>query len=204
MRRYLIAAAAFAVLLFPPKSVKAEVYDRHDIHSRFNTAYPYYNNYRYSPALTRARPNRVAYRVERRLRAGLRVASAGARPPAQIIGGRPSGCPSRFCGCALSLKLFGKIIPRLNLAANWKAFPSAAPAPGMVAARHGHVFQLLSHVRGNIWVAWDANSGRGLTRIHHRSIAGFTIHNPNGSMVSQSIPPKRYAKRKYRRYAWEA
>lgn len=99
-------------------------------------------------------------------------------PKMGVVGSRPRGCPSRHCGCSLSLRLFGKIIPSLNLAANWKRFPPAKPAPGMVASRRGHVFQILQHVKGDRWLAWDANSGRGLTRVHVRSIRGFTIHNP--------------------------
>lgn len=106
--------------------------------------------------------------------------TAPIRVIAAVIGGRPSGCPHRFCGCALSLNLFGRIIPHLNLAANWLSFPRAIAAPGMVAARHGHVFKLLAHVGGSTWKVWDANSGGGRTRVHNRSIAGFRIVNPSG------------------------
>ncbi|WP_416193727.1 hypothetical protein [Nitrobacter sp. TKz-YC01] len=98
----------------------------------------------------------------------------------RIVGGRPHGCPRRYCGCGASLHIFGRIIPRLNLAANWLRFPRAAPAPGMVAARRGHVFVLKRHLHGKVWLVWDANSGRGKTRIHPRSIAGFTIVDPRG------------------------
>ena len=101
-----------------------------------------------------------------------------------VIGGRPEGCPHRFCACALSLRLFGRIIPMLNLAANWLTFPRAAPAPGMVAARRGHVFQLLAHSGGSRWRVWDANSGRGRIRIHDRSIAGYVIVHPDGQHLS--------------------
>jgi hypothetical protein len=97
-----------------------------------------------------------------------------------VLGGRPSGCPSRFCGCGASLHLFGRIIPRLNLAANWLSFPRASPAPDMVAARRGHVFVLKRHLAGNTWLVHDSNSGRGRTRIHPRSIAGYAIVNPRG------------------------
>lgn len=104
------------------------------------------------------------------------------RVAVQIVGGRPSGCPSRFCACALALKIFGRIMPGLNVAVTWAhKFPRVAPAPTMVAARHGHAFQLIAHVRGSVWRVWDANSGHGRTRIHERSIAGFTIVNPHGS-----------------------
>jgi hypothetical protein len=114
---------------------------------------------------------------------------ADARPlkrsqDSSVIGGRPSGCPSRFCGCALSLRIFGAIKPTLNLAANWFRFPRARPAPEMVAARRGHVFQLVRHVGGNTWVVWDANSGGGKIRLHQRSIAGYVIVNPHSSRVA--------------------
>ena len=52
------------------------------------------------------------------------------------------------------------------------ALPRAMPAPGMVAARRGHVFVLKRHIRGKIWLVHDSNSGRGKTRVHPRSIAG--------------------------------
>lgn len=99
----------------------------------------------------------------------------------EVIGGRPAGCPHAFCGCGASLHLFGRVIPALNLAANWLKFPSAMPAPKMAAARVGHVMVLEQHISGNIWLVHDSNSGGGLTRLHARSIAGYRIVNPNGS-----------------------
>jgi hypothetical protein len=96
----------------------------------------------------------------------------------QVVGGRPAGCPRSFCGCGASLRVFGRIVPGLNLAANWLRFPRAAPAPGMVAARRGHVFVLERHIEGDTWMAYDANSGRHATRIHARSIRGYTIVSP--------------------------
>lgn len=110
----------------------------------------------------------------------LSVARGVWREAARVIGGRPQGCPSRFCGCGASLHLFGRIIPSLNLASNWLRFPRAAPAPKMVAARRGHVFVLERHIAGNTWLVHDSNSGGRRTRIHPRSIAGYTIVNPQG------------------------
>lgn len=104
-----------------------------------------------------------------------------ALPASQVIGGRPSGCPHRFCGCGASLHLFGKIIPRLNLAANWLRLPRAAPAPNMAAARRGHVMVLKRHLGGSTWLVFDANSGGGKTRLHARSIVGFVIVDPSGA-----------------------
>lgn len=93
----------------------------------------------------------------------------------------PYGCPRRaFCGCGAAVHRFGRPIRSLWLARNWFRFPRAAPAPGMAAVRRHHVFILKRHVRGPVWVAYDANSGGHRTRIHPRSIAGWTIVNPRG------------------------
>lgn len=97
-----------------------------------------------------------------------------------VIGGRPSGCPYQFCGCGASLYLFHKIIPALNLAANWFRFPRTEPAPRMAAVRRHHVMVLVQHITGSIWLVHDSNSGGGKTRIHGRSIVGYKIVNPYG------------------------
>lgn len=100
----------------------------------------------------------------------------------RIIGGRPAGCPSSFCGCGAALRVFGRVVPELNLAANWLRFPRTAPAPGMVAARRGHVFVLEQPLGGDMWMAYDANSGGHATRMHARSLRGYTVVNPRASM----------------------
>lgn len=97
----------------------------------------------------------------------------------QIVSGRPSGCPNAFCGCGASIRVFGRIVPELNLASNWLRFPRTTPAPGMVAARRGHVFVLEQHVAGDTWMAYDANSGGRATRIHARSLRGYAVVNPH-------------------------
>jgi hypothetical protein len=103
---------------------------------------------------------------------------------ARIVGSRPAGCPSSFCGCGAALRVFGRIVPELNLAANWLRFPRTSPAPGMVAARRGHVFVLEQHLGGDTWLAYDANSGGHATRMHARSLRGYTIVNPRGGSVA--------------------
>ncbi|MGX4805405.1 hypothetical protein [Bradyrhizobium guangdongense] len=98
----------------------------------------------------------------------------------RVIGGRPAGCPSSFCGCGAAIRVFGHVVPELNLASNWLRFPRTAPAPGMVAARHGHVFVLEQSLGGDMWMAYDANSGGHATRMHARSLRGYTVVNPHG------------------------
>lgn len=109
-----------------------------------------------------------------------------------VVGGRPRGCPHRYCGCEASLYVFGEIRPMLNVARNWRVmFPRTSPAPGMVAARKDHVFVLMSHVEGDRWMVHDGNSGGGLTREHVRSIRGYTVVDPRGSRPgSESLSAK--------------
>lgn len=91
----------------------------------------------------------------------------------------PAGCPRRaFCGCGASVRVFGTPVHRLYSARAWLRFPRASPGPGMVAASFEHVFVLEYQLQDGNWVVYDANSGRHATRIHTRSIEGFTIVNP--------------------------
>ena len=107
----------------------------------------------------------------------------------EVVGGRPAGCPYRYCGCEVSLKVFGRIIPELNLAANWRRkFPRTTPAAGMVAARSGHVFYIQSviDITAGTVMAYDPNSGGGRTRIHERSLRGYTIVDPHGNRYAMN------------------
>lgn len=92
----------------------------------------------------------------------------------------PSGCPSRlFCGCGVSVDVFGHPVRGLYLAAAWRRFPPAAPAPGMVAWRAHHVMRLRQQVRGSVWLVYDPNGGRGGTWLHERDIRGYRIVSPS-------------------------
>lgn len=122
----------------------------------------------------------IKVRMHRVKRAAIQRTPEGREMASDVIGGRPSGCPHAYCGCGASLYLFGKIIPALNLAANWLKFPRVAPAPRMAAARSHHVMVLERQIRGDVWLVHDSNSGGGLTRLHARSIAGYAIVNPRG------------------------
>lgn len=100
----------------------------------------------------------------------------------------PPGCPrTLFCGCGAAWKIFGQPLRelayagrKLNLwwAPDWMIFPKAAPAPQMVAVSSHHIFVLLEDRGNGNWLTYDANSGGNATRIHVRSIAGYSIHNP--------------------------
>lgn len=109
------------------------------------------------------------------------VVSGGATATARILP-HPEGCPrSRFCGCGASLRVFGQNIRSLWLAANWFRYPPATPAPGRVAVRRGHVFVIEQVLDRGLVLAYDANSGGRKTRLHVRSLAGYSVRDPRGS-----------------------
>lgn len=102
----------------------------------------------------------------------------------QIIGGRPAGCPRRYCGCGLA-KYLGLSDKRLNLAWNWaKLFPREShPRAGLAAVRHHHVMYIEASAGDGQWLVRDYNSGGGLSRIHVRDVRGFVFVNPHGRMA---------------------
>lgn len=116
-------------------------------------------------------------------------APAQARPrapegyAAQILP-HPAGCPRRaFCGCGAALERFGRHVRGLWLASNWLRFPRVprgSEAPGHAAARRGHVFIIKAVLGNGMVMAYDANSGGRRTRLHVRSLAGFTVVDPSG------------------------
>lgn len=124
----------------------------------------------------RAARHQARHETHRRVPEGLqRLMAEGA---GRVVG-HPAGCPRRsFCGCGAAVRIFGKPIRSLWLAANWFRFPRAAPAPGTVAVRRHHVFVLEEHIGGSVWRVYDANSGGHRTRIHPRSIAGYVVVDP--------------------------
>jgi hypothetical protein len=177
MRSSLLLVALFLVV-FSSSALEAHPSSRFASPSECNVTMPCDFSgpqLRHRPASYSARPS-----FERRTtyRNAMAAVDSG---QGQVVGGRPAGCPRSFCGCGASLRVFGRIVPGLNLASNWLRFPRTAPAPGMVAARHGHVFVLEQHVEGDRWMAYDANSGGHATRIHARSLRGYRVVNPRAA-----------------------
>jgi hypothetical protein len=101
-----------------------------------------------------------------------------------VIGGAPAGCRHLgrlYCGCASALYVKLRARWNVNLAANWiRYLPRAAPAPGMAAARRGHVKIITAVLGGGRYKFYDPNSGGGLTRITTGTLAGFVVVNPRG------------------------
>ena len=115
---------------------------------------------------------------------GYDVASGGSFLP------HPPGCPrTQFCACGVAVELFGgngRDWRNLWQARAWYKFPrSHSPSSGDVAVRNHHVFVLASHIEGDVWMIKDFNSGNHQSRLHARSINGYTIVSPSRSHVAQ-------------------
>lgn len=110
-------------------------------------------------------------------------ARAGQRSKGAVYLSHPAGCPqTAFCGCGAAWDL-GIRDRALWLSTAWFKFPRSQPAPNRVAVRRGHVFVLKQHVSGKTWMVADYNSGGHRSRYHARSIAGYTIVNPQSRMA---------------------
>lgn len=102
-----------------------------------------------------------------------------------VIGGRPAGCPRAYCGCGLA-RFLGLRDARLNLAWNWaRMFPRSHPATGQVVVWRHHVALIEEMVGPGMARLRDYNSGRGLSRIHVRSIRGAVVVNPHVQLAAQ-------------------
>ena len=113
-----------------------------------------------------------------------RIAPAGYG--GQVVA-HPPGCPWRlFCGCGVSWKVFGRAVVSggLAIAAEWSRFQQTTPAPGMVAYRKGHVFEIESVIDRETVVAYDPNSGGHLTRIHTVSLRGYHVVDPHSQRLA--------------------
>ena len=162
------AVALFTVAL--ANSAEARGHKRHHQHR--------HHHYQHKPIRTDRTPTftintRQSHaRVQRR---HSRVSYSGGE-----IVGHPQGCPrSAFCGCGVSVKVFGHTVRNLFLASNWFKFPRAAPGPGMVAVRNHHVMYIVAYDGNGNATVYDPNSGGHQTRIHTRSLAGYAIVNPH-------------------------
>lgn len=173
--RSFLAVLCFVFICVPANAEASTAYDRHDVRGYVADVV----------VVASPRSDRVKRKLrERRKIDGSHVASRG---PAQIVS-HPPGCPSRaFCGCGAAVEVFGRPIRELFLAANWFRFPPAPPAPGMVAVRRHHVFVIREVIGPGLVIAYDANSGRHQTRIHVRSLAGYSVRNPRGSRYAQAM-----------------
>lgn len=97
----------------------------------------------------------------------------------QIVG-HPSGCPrSAFCGCGVSVKVFGHPVRELYLASNYGYyFNESAFASGNVAYRSHHAVYIMGGTRSAALI-YDPNSGGHQTRVHYRDLSGYRVVDPH-------------------------
>jgi hypothetical protein len=176
MIRLVLAALAFVSVAMPAEARQHRHHHHHSRHHLIHIAaqatcadlFCWIGGQQTSPAVTNPRP-----------RLARETASYGR---GEVVS-HPSSCPHvAFCGCGAAVRVFGHSVRELWLAANWFRFPRAAPAPGMAAVRAHHVFVLEADLGGGVWQVFDANSGGHQTRVHPRSIAGYTIVDPHGGV----------------------
>lgn len=118
--------------------------------------------------------------------AAITSTEADARPKKKVadhsvtIVAHPAGCPKRlFCGCGVSVKIWGKPVRALFLASNYgRYFNSTDFRPGVVAWRNGHAAYVIG---GTIKEAqlYDPNSGGGKTRIHTVNASKYRFADPH-------------------------
>lgn len=120
-----------------------------------------------------------------------------------VIGGRPAGCQFRirgygfnwpYCGCAVSLKVYGTVIreAKRNLlqARNWARegvrIAKSQVQPGDVVGRGGHVAYVEGGSYPNVRL-YDPNSGGGKTRVRYSDLREFAwAVRPGNRMANQT------------------
>ena len=186
-----VLVALFTVALLATASTAAEAKHRHHHYSAHHKVQKRFAApaYRASPELTCNNDGRcfstLAYDANANEARQVVPGRAGYYYDGRVTGGRHTGDPHAFCGAEASRYVFGETKRDLWLAANWIAkFARTSPAPGMAAARRGHVMILISHAGGSDWLVHDGNSGSHLTREHVRSIAGYIIVDPHSPRMA--------------------
>jgi hypothetical protein len=107
---------------------------------------------------------------------------ATAASSAEVVS-HPEGCPrSLFCGCGVSVRVFGHPVRDLWLVQNWYRFPRAEAAAGNVAILGSrHVAYILQAYGDGTATLYDPNSGGGLTRVHRVSLRGWAVVDPRAT-----------------------
>src|SRR6202167_1963757 len=76
---------------------------------------------------------------------------------AEIVS-HPSGCPqTAFCGCGVSVRVFGHPVRDLWLASNWYRFPRTYAHARAVAVSRHHVFYIEQAYGDGTALAYDPN-----------------------------------------------
>jgi hypothetical protein len=112
------------------------------------------------------------------------VAMATSATSGTEVVSHPEGCPqSQFCGCGVSVRVFGHSVRDLWLVQNWYRFPRAEAAAGNVAILGSrHVAYIVQAYGDGTATLYDPNSGGGLTRVHRVSLRGWAVVDPRATV----------------------
>jgi hypothetical protein len=105
----------------------------------------------------------------------LALACIATTAAADVVGHKPPGCPSRWCGCWLAQHM-GLSDRSLNLARRWASIgsPAHGPAPGAVVVWRHHVGKITA-VDGHRIKVLSGNDGRRV-RDRWRTTAGVIAY----------------------------
>jgi hypothetical protein len=79
----------------------------------------------------------------------------------------PAGCPLfLFCGCGVSVRIFGHPVRSLYSVNAWRRLPRTAPHAGAVAIFGAYHVAYVEQTDGHSVLLYDPNSGGGKTRLH--------------------------------------
>lgn len=184
-----LAAAIAVILLIPTTAQAAKHYHHHYRHQQRPMHVDQYPAMAYPAYQPTYQPQQKSHRWSRKFADATfaRYADGNIEYDSGRIVNHPAGCPGRaFCGCGVCIRLGIPIATckklGLFLASNYiHKFPRTSMAAGMVAARSGHVMYIERLDANGNAVVYDPNSGGHATRVHTRSLAGYTIVNPHGS-----------------------
>jgi hypothetical protein len=135
-------------------------------------------------AIKAGNPRRALAILRRALIALVAVAllvSASMLAPARAeIVAHPAGCPRvLFCGCGVSVRVFGHPVRELFPVTAWYRFPrTAAKSGAVVIFGRYHVAYIETAYGDGTALLYDPNSGGSATRLHRRSIAGLAVVDP--------------------------
>jgi hypothetical protein len=123
------------------------------------------------------------YRPVRRIRWHISRIATAPRASSEVVS-HPEGCPrSQFCGCGVSVRVFGRPVRDLWLVQNWYRYPRAEAAAGNVAILGSrHVAYIIQAYGDGTATLYDPNSGGGLTRVHRVSLRGWAVVDPHATV----------------------
>lgn len=134
---------------------------------------------------------------------GIGITLLAATPAYSTTVSHPAGCPwSKFCGCGVSVKVFGHPVRSLFAAISWSQFQPTYARGGAVAYRAHHVVYIERMTGPHRGIVYDPNSGHHQTRVHERDLRGFRFVDPYSRQIRTYSARRHYHYRYHRRHRY--